>query len=77
MRACQQGEMKRREIFCSECNGVVEQVARGGCGYPISGGIQCQVGWNPGQPDLAIGNLPSTAGLELDPFQPKSFYYFD
>lgn len=55
--------MKRREIFCSECNGVVEQVARGGCGYPISGGIQDQFG-GPGQSDLVAGNPAHGRGVE-------------
>jgi len=60
---------------------VLEQAAQRGCGYPIPGGVQGQVG--------ALGNLiwyliwwlaalPVAGGLEpLDPqslFQPKPFY---
>jgi len=34
----------------------MKQVAQRSCGCPISGDIQGQVGWNPGQPDLVAGN---------------------
>jgi len=38
----------------------VEQAAQRSCGYPIPGGDQGQVVWDPGQPDLApdlvVGN---------------------
>ena len=31
---------------------MLEQAAQSGCGCPIPGGVQDQVGWDPGQPDL-------------------------
>jgi len=31
---------------------VLEQAAQRGCGYSVPGGVQGQVGWGPGQPDL-------------------------
>ena len=38
---------------------MLEQLSRG-CGCPIPGGVQGQVGWSPGQSDLvhdlAVGN---------------------
>jgi len=33
---------------------VLEQAAQRGCGCPISGGVQSQVGWGPGQPGLVL-----------------------
>jgi len=33
---------------------VLEQPAQRGCGYPIPGGVQGQVGWGPGQTDLVL-----------------------
>jgi len=40
---------------------VLEQAAHRGCGCPILGGVQGQVGWGPGQSvlvlDLAAGKL--------------------
>ena len=44
---------------------MLEQVAQQGYGCPISGGIQGQVGWVPGQPDLVGGSLVHGRGLEL------------
>jgi len=32
----------------------------------MSGGVQGQVGWIPGQPGLVGGNQPMAVGLELD-----------
>lgn len=32
----------------------------------IPGGIEDQVVWGPGQPDLAVGNSVHGGGLELD-----------
>jgi len=32
-----------------------EDITQGGCGCPIPGGAQDQVGWGPGQPDLVDG----------------------
>ena len=31
-------------------------IAQRSCGCPISGGIQDQVGWDPGQPDMMSGD---------------------
>jgi len=44
---------------------ALAKAAQGGCGCPISGGIQGQVGWDPGQPDLVSGNRAHSRGLEL------------
>ena len=52
--------------FHSEGGDALEQVAQEGYGCPIPGGIQGQVGWGPGQPDLVGGNQPVAGGLELD-----------
>lgn len=40
-------------------------VAQRGCGCPISGGVQSQVGCDPGQPDLMAGSPARGRGLEL------------
>jgi len=45
---------------------VLEQAAQRGCECPISGGVQGQVGWDPGQPDLWGATLPVAWRLELD-----------
>ena len=46
------------------------QAAQGTCGCPIPGGIQGQVPWGPGQPelvpDLVAGSLACGIGLNLD-----------
>ena len=58
---------------------TLEQVAQGGCGYPIPGGIQGQAGCGSGQPGL-VGDPTYSRGLELDDhcglFQPMQFYDF-
>ena len=33
---------------------MLEQAAQRGCGCPIPGGVQGQVGWGPGQPGLVL-----------------------
>jgi len=33
---------------------AVVQAVEGGCGCPVPGGVQGQVGWGPGQPDLVL-----------------------
>jgi len=60
---------------------VLDQAVQRGCGCPVPGGVQGQVGWGPGQPGLVPNlrsvALPVAAGLEFDPwgpFQPKPFY---
>ena len=40
------------EVRYSECGEVVAQADQRGCGCSIPGGVQAQVGWGPGQPDL-------------------------
>ena len=54
-----------------------EQVAQGGCGCPIPGGIQGQAGCGSGQPGLLVGDPTHSRGLKLDdhcgPFQRRPF----
>ena len=49
---------------------MLEQTAQRGCGCPVPGGVQGQVGWGPAQSDLildlAAGSLACGTGLELD-----------
>lgn len=49
-------------------------VAQRGCRCIIAGGVQGQVGRDPGQPDLEDSSPTHGRGLELDPLQPKAFY---
>ena len=44
------------EVFHTEGGDALEQVAQGGCGCPIPGGIQGQPGCGSGQPGLVVGN---------------------
>jgi len=37
-----------------ESSEVLERAAQRGCGCPVPGGIQGQVGWGPGQPGLVV-----------------------
>ena len=61
---------------------MLAQAAQRGCGCPVPGGIQGQVGWGPGQPGLvldpAAGSPACCRGLKLadprGPFQPKPSY---
>jgi len=57
---------------------ALEQVAQGGCGCPIPGGIQGQAGCGSGQPGLLVGDPARGRGLKLNdhcgPFQPRLFY---
>jgi len=66
------------EAFHSEGSDTLEQVAQGGCGCPIPGGIQGQDGCNSGQPGLLVGDPAHSRGLELDehcgPLQPRPCY---
>ena len=43
---------------------TLEQVAQGGCGYPIPGGIQGQAGCGSGQPGLVVGEPSHSRGVE-------------
>jgi len=42
----------------------LEQVAQGGCGCPIPGGIQGQAGCGSGQPGLLVGDPAHSRGVE-------------
>jgi len=48
---------------------VLERAAQRGCGCPIPGGVQGQVGWGPGQPGLVlngeVGGPALCGGLEI------------
>ena len=56
----------------------LEQVAQGGCGCPIPGGIQGQAGCGSGSLVWWLATLHRAGGLKLDdhcgPFQPRPFY---
>jgi len=43
---------------------TLEQVAQGGYGCPIPGGMQSQAGWGAGQPGLLVGNPAHSRGVE-------------
>ena len=54
---------------------MLAQAAQRGCGCPVTGGVQSQVGWGPGQPGLvdvevggrACGGVAGGGrGLKLD-----------
>jgi len=64
-----------QSVFHTEGADALEQVAQGGCGFPIPGGTQGQSGFGSGQPGLAVGDPAHSRGLKLDdhcgPFQPK------
>ena len=75
------GEVQVRyqeEVFHSEGGDTLEQVAQGGCGCPIPGGIQGQAGCGSGQPGLMVGGPARSRGLKLNdhygPFQSRPFY---
>ena len=42
------------EVLYRASGEVLEQAAHRGCGCPIPGGVQGQVGWGPGQPGLVL-----------------------
>jgi len=43
---------------------TLKQVAGGGCGCPIPGGIQGQAGCGSGQPGLVVGDPAHSRGVE-------------
>ena len=51
----------RRKLFAQN---AVEQVAQGGCGCPIPGGIQGEAGCGSGQPGLVVGDPAHSRGVE-------------
>jgi len=67
-----------RKFFPTEGGDTLEQVAQGGCGCPIPGGIQGQAGCGSGLPGLVVGDPAHGRGLKLDDhcglFQPRPFY---
>jgi len=52
----------KKEVFCTEGGDALEQVAQGGCGCPIPGGIQGQDGCGSGQPGLLVGDPAHSRG---------------
>ena len=52
------------EILYPEGSEELAQAAQSSCGCPISGGIQGQVGWGPGQPELVGGSPAHGWGLD-------------
>ena len=52
----------RRKFFHTEGGDTLEQVAQGGCGCPIPGGIQGQAGRGSGQPGLVVVTLHIAGG---------------
>ena len=52
-------------IIHTEGGVTLEQVAQGGCGCPIPGGIQGQAGCGSGQPGLVVDNPAHSRGLKL------------
>ena len=55
----------RRTFFTQSKGGdALEQVAQGGCGCPIPGGIQGQAGCGSGQPGLVVGDPAHSRGIE-------------
>ena len=47
-----------------ESGEVLQQAAQRGCGCPVPGGVQGQVGWGPGQPGLVNGEVGGPAWQE-------------
>ena len=56
--------MDIRKKFFTQRTDTLEQVAQGGRGCPIPGGIQGQAGCDSGQPGLVVGNLAHSRGVE-------------
>ena len=67
----------RRKFFTQRVV-TLKQVAQGGCGCPIPGGIQGQAGCGSGQPGPVVRDPAYSRGLKVDyhggPFQPRPFY---
>ena len=53
-----------RKKFFTQGGDALEQVAQGGCGCPIPGGIQGQAGCGSGQPGLVVGDPAHSSGVE-------------
>ena len=54
----------RRKFFHTEGGDALQQVAQGGCGCPIPGGIQGQAGCGSRQPGLLVGDAAHSRGVE-------------
>jgi len=52
------------EVFHSQGGDALEQVAQGGCGCPIPGGIQGQAGCGSGQPGWVVGDPAHSRHVE-------------
>ena len=55
----------RRKLFTQSVVTHCSQVAQGGCGCPIPGGIQGQAGCGSGQPRMLVGDPAHSRALEL------------
>jgi len=47
---------------------ALEPIAKRSQGCPIPGGVQAQIGWGPGQPNLLGGSPVHSRELELELF---------
>jgi len=54
------------EVFHSERGETVAPAAQRSCGCPVPGGVQAQVGCDPGRPDMVGGNAAHCRELGLD-----------
>jgi len=68
-----------RKNFFTQGGDTLEEVAQGGCGCSITGGIQGQARCVSGKPGLVVGD-PTHSRLKLNhhcgPFQPMPFCDF-
>ena len=55
--------MSKTYLFHTEDGDTLQQVAQGGCGCPIPGGIQGQAGCGSGQPGIEGGGPVSSKGF--------------
>ena len=56
--------LKNLKTLHTEDGDALEQVAQGGCGCPIPGGIQGQAGCGSGQPGLVVGDPAHSKRVE-------------
>jgi len=59
-------EMQHLSFSAITEGGEALQVAQGGCGCSISGGIEGQAGCGSGQPGLLVGDPAHSRGLKQD-----------
>jgi len=55
---------RKEEVFYTEDGDTLEQVAQGGSGCPIPGGIQGPAGCGSGQPGLVVSDPACGSGVE-------------